>query len=112
MRTVTASIAVAAALAAPPARAGNPRLAPIPQAQAVSTHGPYEMGACDACHERADPSNPGRPLLASNELCFECHDEFRGSAPVKMDDRLHPSAKVACTTCHSPHNSRKRKLLL
>lgn len=112
MRIVAATFLVAAALAATPARAGNPKLAPLPREEAVSTHGPYEMGACDTCHERADASNPGRALKVSNDLCFECHDEFRGSAPVKMDHRLHPSSKAACTGCHSPHNSRKRKLLL
>jgi predicted CXXCH cytochrome family protein len=99
--------------AATAARAGNPRLAPIPREQASSTHGPFESGACDTCHEQADPKNPGAAVKASNDLCFECHDEFKGKTQVKMDRALHPAAKAtSCTTCHSPHNSKKRKLLL
>jgi predicted CXXCH cytochrome family protein len=90
------------------ARAENKRLAPIPLQEAVSSHGPFEMGACETCHQRHDPKNPG-PAVASSDLCFDCHDEFRGKAPVKMDKALHPTAK-ACTTCHNPHNAKKKKL--
>ncbi len=101
----------ALALASGPARAEN-RLAPIPKAEATSSHGPYEMGACDTCHQRRDPANPGAALKVSNDLCYECHDEFRGTAAVKMDKTVHPSVKAACTTCHNPHNSKKKKLRL
>jgi predicted CXXCH cytochrome family protein len=92
------------------ARAENPRLAPIPKEEAVSTHGPYEMGACETCHQRHDAANPGPALKVSNDLCYECHDEFKGSAPVKMEKADHPAVKAACTTCHNPHNARKKRL--
>ncbi len=92
--------------------AADRRLAPLPKEEATSTHGPFEAGACDTCHERSDPKNPGAAVKASNDLCFECHDEFRGTAPIKMDRKVHPSGKSNCMGCHSPHNSRKRKLLL
>jgi predicted CXXCH cytochrome family protein len=98
-------------LGAVSARAESP-LAPIPRAEAASTHGPYEMGACDTCHERRDAGNPGAALNVSNDLCFECHDEFKGSAPVRMERALHPAAKATCTVCHNPHNSKKKKLRL
>lgn len=103
-------LAVGALALAPAARGENKRLAPIPSAQAVSTHGPYEMGACDTCHQRKDPTNPGAALKVSNDLCYDCHDEFNGSAPVKMEKAIHPTAKIGCTTCHNPHNSKKKKL--
>lgn len=94
------------------ARGANSRLAPIPRDQAISSHGPFEMGACDTCHERSDPRNPGS-ASATNDTCFECHDEFKGSAPVKMDKALHPkSGSANCVGCHTPHNSRNKKLLL
>jgi len=98
-------------LCAGPARAEN-RLAPIPREQAVSTHGPYEMGACETCHQRHEAENPGPALKVSNDLCFECHDEFRGSSPIKMDKAVHPMVKATCTTCHNPHNAKKKRLRL
>jgi len=97
-------------LGAGAAPAENNRLAPIPNAEAASTHGPYEMGACETCHQRHDPGDPGAALKASNDLCFECHDEFRGAAPVKLEAGVHPRSKASCTACHNPHNARNRKL--
>lgn len=94
------------------ARAENKRLAPVPRTEAASTHGPYEMGACDTCHQRPDPRNPGAAVKMTNELCTDCHDEFAGSAPVKMEKAVHPAVKASCTLCHNPHNSRKKKLRL
>ena len=102
----------ALALGGAAAAADPKKLAPIAADDAVSTHGPFEMGACETCHARRDPRNPG-PASVSNDTCFGCHDDFKGSAPVKMDKAVHPSVKSAtCVACHAPHNSRKRKLLL
>lgn len=100
----------AAVLAAGVAAGAESRLAPVPKTEATSTHGPYEMGACGTCHERQDAGDPGPAPRASNDLCFECHDEFSGSARVKMESAFHPVAKANCTACHNPHNSRKKKL--
>jgi predicted CXXCH cytochrome family protein len=88
--------------------AGKPRsLAPLAASEAVSTHGPFEMGACEVCHEKgADARVPGRVVKASNELCFDCHDEFKKAV------KHHPAVKSVCIDCHSPHNSKKKKLLL
>lgn len=112
MRIRLLSLPAAAVLAfgAGAAGAAQGRLAPVPRTEAVSTHGPFEMGACDTCHERSDPNDPGATISAPAELCFECHDEFRNAAPVRMERTLHPLAKAGCTTCHNPHNSRKKKL--
>ncbi len=103
------AIAAAAALTA---RAADGRLAPVPPAEAVSTHGPYEMGACETCHQRHDAKDPGSALKVTNDLCFECHDEFRGKAKVRLEAAVHPDVNASCTTCHNPHNSRKKKLRL
>jgi hypothetical protein len=97
-------------LVAATAAAAASRLAPLPKGEAVVSHGPYEMGACDTCHARSDPRDPG-PASATNETCLACHEEFSGTAPVKMDQGTH-IARGTCTGCHSPHNSRKKKLLL
>ncbi|HTN53704.1 MAG TPA: cytochrome c3 family protein [Anaeromyxobacter sp.] len=110
IRLVT--VALAASLAAASAQAADPRLAPLPKDQAVSSHSPYEMGACDTCHARKDPRDPG-PASITNDTCFGCHDEFKGKARVKMDRSVHPATdSKACTACHSPHNARNKKLLL
>lgn len=90
------------------ARAQVPKrsYAPVPAAEALSTHGPFEAGECGTCHDRRDPGGPpGRLLKAAAALCFDCHEDFR--KPV----RSHPKAKGDCTSCHSPHNARKVKLL-
>ena len=105
---VTPSILFALALAAGD---GAPRapslLAPLPAGQWVSTHGPYEMGSCNACHDPSDPkAPPGRLRKPSNALCFDCHDDYQ--RPMKG----HPAPDDVCVTCHSPHNAKKKKLLL
>lgn len=113
MRLVQPSVLALAALAlgAPAALAGERRLAPLPREQAVVVHGPYEQGACDACHARADPKDPG-PATVSKETCLACHDEFGGKAPVRVGKGKSHPVKGECTGCHNPHNSKKKKLLL
>jgi predicted CXXCH cytochrome family protein len=113
MRIPFLAIVPAAALfvAAGAAGADN-RLAAVPNDQAISTHGPYEAGACDTCHERANAKNPGKALKVNNDLCFDCHDDFKGSSAIKLDKVKHPSGNSTCTACHNPHNSKKRKLLM
>jgi predicted CXXCH cytochrome family protein len=77
----------------------------------VVVHGPFEQGACDACHARADQKDPG-PATVSKETCLACHDEFGGKAPVRIGKGKNHPVKGECTGCHNPHNSKKRKLLL
>jgi predicted CXXCH cytochrome family protein len=84
------------------------RLAPLAD-PVVSTHGPFEAGECKLCHQRSDRGNPGRPTRTGNQVCFDCHDEFEGTATRNM---RHASPRESCTTCHNPHNSRREKLLL
>jgi hypothetical protein len=106
-----AALAALLALAAGPVLAANPRLAPLPKGEALVVHGPYEQGACDTCHERADPKNPG-PAAVTKETCLACHDEFGGTAPVRIGKGKNHPIKGECTGCHNPHNSAKKKLLL
>jgi predicted CXXCH cytochrome family protein len=102
-----AALAIAAGLSTPATAAAPGRLAPIPDVESASRHAPYEMGQCEVCHDAsAGGSAPGPLRMSGNALCFDCHDEFKKTV------KGHPAAKTACTSCHSPHNSRKRKLLL
>ncbi len=82
-------------------------LAPIASEEAVSTHSPFETGECGFCHADDQKAKKGGKLLrAANQLCFDCHEDFRSAV------KNHPRSKAACISCHSPHNSKKRKLLL
>jgi predicted CXXCH cytochrome family protein len=102
-----AALALSACLVSTALAAGSSRLAPIADAESVSRHAPYESGQCDVCHEGGGRGRaPGRIAKAGNALCFDCHDEFKKTV------KGHPAAASACTSCHSPHNSRKKKLLL
>lgn len=105
---LTATLILAAASTA---LAGDPRLAPLARSAATVVHGPFEQGSCDACHQRSDPSDPGKAATGM-ATCLACHDEFGGRAPVRVGKgRSHP-IKGECVGCHNPHNSKKKKLLL
>jgi predicted CXXCH cytochrome family protein len=95
-----------------PSGAENRRLAPVAAREAKSTHGPYGSGACETCHERHDARDPGRAVRASNAVCVGCHEEFAGTAAVRLDRSIHPVNDAPCTGCHNPHNARKAKLQL
>ncbi len=103
-------VTAAAALGAGGGRAAAAGpLAPLPPGQTVSTHGPFEMGVCEACHKITAKSGGGQPgpvLKKTNDLCFDCHDDY--AKPMKG----HPSPSDRCLVCHSPHNAKKKKLLV
>ncbi len=101
-------ILLALVAAAPGATAAAGRLAPLASG-AVSAHGPFVSRDCKVCHERTDARNPGAVTRVVNEICFDCHDDFRGALTRRMG---HPPPSETCTNCHNPHNSMKRKLLL
>ena len=87
------------------AAAGGP-FAPLPPGMALSTHGPFEMGVCEACHKgKGGGGHPGPVVKKTNALCFDCHDDY--AKPMKG----HPSPSDTCLVCHSPHNAAKKKLL-
>jgi predicted CXXCH cytochrome family protein len=80
-----------------------------------SAHAPYSAGDCTACHlaanapdGRAEPAgfNP-RVIRPVNDHCVSCHGELFRAAP-----RGHPPRQSFCTSCHDPHASRQRALLL
>jgi len=104
---LSAGALVSACLAWSALAAGSGRLAPIADVESASRHAPYEMGQCDACHDGAGNGRAPGPLVKpGNALCFDCHDEFKKAV------KGHPAATGACTSCHSPHNAKKKKLLL
>lgn len=107
-RRLALACAVAAALAAEPARAGS-AVAPLRPSEVTSVHAAYETGDCALCHVRNDPKNPGKLSGPVNELCFGCHDEVRDLLKREV---VHWAAADACTNCHNPHGSKQPKLLV
>ena len=121
MRTLAAALAL---LLAPQARAADPRapaprpeptaeappsrLAPVSGATA-SVHGPYASGDCAVCHAQ-DEKRVGPARKPASPVCLECHGELGSAAEAKR--MKHPAPGVACTSCHNPHNSARRSLLL
>lgn len=93
---------------------GTGPLAPVPDDQAVSRHAPYESDACEACHERANPANPGPAKSTAADGCVTCHEEVPSQVSAGAAGRRisHPGAQSICSKCHNPHNSRKNGLML
>lgn len=71
---------------------------------AYQEHGPYAARLCNTCHE-AGATNA---LMAPpDELCFKCHS-------IRLDKKyIHgPLASGGCLSCHDPHSSQYRHLLV
>ena len=108
------------AVAAPPvAPEQRPRSATIARAKPLSlapvkraafSHSPYEVGDCSLCHQRKNPRNPGPVTIAGDKGCYVCHEDFQEFAAVRRFQ--HAPAQVQCTSCHNPHNSVLKNLLL
>jgi predicted CXXCH cytochrome family protein len=68
-------------------------------------HPPYKERACNQCH---NPETPGKMPFSQDEACYKCHDDFQ-----KKYAFVHgPVAGGFCTTCHAPHFSDNKKLLI
>jgi predicted CXXCH cytochrome family protein len=89
---------------------------PVADAKARSSHAPYTAGDCGACHlphtavpgESAEQAKlPGKALTPVLDQCLSCHREMFRAPP-----KGHPSERSFCTSCHDPHSSRERSLLL
>ncbi|HLP78315.1 MAG TPA: cytochrome c3 family protein, partial [Candidatus Paceibacterota bacterium] len=85
-------------------------LKPVPAGEKiVASHAPFEDGDCSLCHKNKDPKDPGPLISPSNQLCLECHEDFK---QVMARKSIHAAASESCTSCHNPHNARQRKLLV
>jgi len=78
-----------------------------PQPQLI-IHPPYGKRECTACHEsQYSQKMKGKP----GEVCFTCHQETQKSfAAAKVKHQ--PMENGECVSCHSPHNSANKKLLI
>lgn len=71
----------------------------------VNYHMPYLDKACTSCH---DENLIGKFVKPEPDLCYQCHEDFSKTYAV-----LHVPVEMGeCTSCHSPHSSENRKLLV
>ncbi len=97
--TVTIT-APAAATEAAPAVVMN-----APAASNFSVHPPFQQHKCAECHV----SGTGQGMRASApQLCWSCHKDFLADKKVKHQ----PVENGECASCHDPHQSENKKLLL
>lgn len=69
----------------------------------ASTHPPYAEKRCNDCHDKSTESGFVAP---ARQLCSVCHPGFLKGAYAHG-----PAAVGDCVMCHSPHNSKYKKLL-
>ncbi len=75
-----------------------------------TSHHPVREGKlnCSSCHNPHDGSRPKMLRAESvNELCYNCHTEKRG--PFLFE---HAPVREECTSCHEPHGSNHKRLLV
>lgn len=96
-------------------------------------HGPYAAGECGRCHSlvqsksflgNRDATSQGpasaspvsassRLALPPSQLCVSCHTQHGADFARGSGLKQHlPAAAGACTTCHNPHQSLRRFMLL
>ena len=79
------------------------------QVSAPFLHGPTAVGACDSCHEYADPAKHTFTLKRQGrELCAFCHIDQTG---LEFPHGHEPVIKGDCISCHNPHGGETRRLL-
>lgn len=75
-----------------------------------ASHHPVREGkmSCSSCH---NPHEGGVPKMLKadsvNELCYTCHTEKRG--PFLFE---HAAVREDCVSCHEPHGSNHKRLLV
>ena len=71
----------------------------------IFLHPVYQKKQCDRCH---DINHAYRLLERQPDLCYRCHENYN-----KRYEFIHgPVAAGYCISCHHPHKSEYRKLLL
>lgn len=84
-------------------------------------HGIIKGGGCIACHSPHATDHRFQLYEPINELCVGCHTAFQGVVkghpvgghPVQgVKDPRRPERAFACTSCHNPHGSDYKFLLI
>jgi predicted CXXCH cytochrome family protein len=96
------------AAAAAPAAPAKPLFEPYPAAEVAALRSPHDYKGkplCQRCH-----APDGKLTAEPSALCAGCHALDHGNHPVNVVQRPPPDdlpllaeGKVACHTCHDPH---------
>jgi len=69
--------------------------------------------SCVSCHAGHPTANDAQLLSPSPDLCLQCHAKVLESAPGKKAAYTHsPVAEGDCMTCHNPHGSADRTMVV
>jgi DmsE family decaheme c-type cytochrome len=71
---------------------------------AASAHAAHEL-ACTSCHQLHQAEDPVRHAATQADVCARCHASNVAAALWKPSRHPLREAKMACTSCHSPHGS-------
>lgn len=74
-------------------------------APGIYLHTPYKERACTKCHTE---EIPGKKIYSQDEVCYSCHKNYQEEYSIVHG----PVAGGFCTSCHAPHYSSNKKLLL
>lgn len=70
----------------------------------INYHPPFRDKDCASCH---DEKHLGQLVAEEPQLCYQCHDNNIGKHSFR-----HGPAGAYCTSCHQPHKSEAKMLLL
>lgn len=91
------------------------------QTEGLFVHGIIKGGGCIACHDPHASPNPFMLFKPVNDLCASCHNDFLGMTkghpvsghPLKgPKNPIKPDAEFNCASCHNPHGSPYKYLLI
>ncbi len=85
------------------------------------SHGIIQGGGCVSCHDAHSSPNRFQLYKPINELCTSCHTALQrletghpvGNHPLSnKPDPRRKGRELSCTSCHNPHGSNYRYLLI
>jgi DmsE family decaheme c-type cytochrome len=79
-------------------------------AWAASQHATHDVGCAD-CHRIHSVSDPVREQSAQAAVCGKCHQAVRASFLEPFHHPV-PEGTMACSSCHDPHGSTARAMLV
>lgn len=88
---------------------------PYPEAQVAAVRNPHDYQGkplCQRCHVPGD----GRLTSGAISLCVSCHGFGHSNHPIDVVQKTTPrdlplleGGRVACHTCHDPHDLRRHR---
>jgi predicted CXXCH cytochrome family protein len=81
------------------------RVSPFAVNVEMIVHYPYMEKECLSCH---DEDSKSEIVMKQPDLCYMCHDDYSN-----IYSTVHgPVSGGYCTSCHNPHMSKEKKLLI